>query len=320
MQNEFTPRARLLRSKDTNPHRNLAREEALLLSRRDEAILYLWQNAKTVVIGRNQNAWRECRTGLLHEEGGTLARRTTGGGAVFHDLGNLNFSFILPRGAYDLERQLSVVRAAVKSFGIDCVFSGRNDLLAEGRKFSGNAFRFTREAALHHGTLMVAVDPDKMARYLQVSEEKLAARGVKSVPSRVVNLSALGDVTIETLGLALTAAFAAAYGDCAVEDADALSLPDYETLAARNAAWDWNLGAAPAFDASFARRFDWGGVELQLSLREGRIARCAVYTDAMDVEMAGVLEAALTGCPFDAAEMAARAGGDVGAWLGGLSL
>lgn len=311
-------RARVLRSLDTNPHRNLAREEALLLAARDEAILYLWQNASTVVIGRNQNAWRECRTALLAEEGAILARRTTGGGAVFHDLGNLNFSFILPRGAYDLARQLAVVQAAVRSFGIDCEFSGRNDLLAGGRKFSGNAFRFTRENALHHGTLMVCVDPDRMARYLAVSREKLEAKGVKSVPSRVVNLSALGDVTVARLVEALHAAFCAEYGMAGMEDADALSLEGFEALRDRNASWDWNYGATPTFDASFAKRFEWGGIEVTLSLKEGRIAKATVYTDAMDPGLAAEIERALEDCPFDAATMAARVGGDVGAWLGTL--
>lgn len=317
-------RARLLRSTDTNPHRNLAREEALLRAydggKQDTAALYLWQNASTVVIGRNQNAWRECRTTLLAEEGGTLARRTTGGGAVFHDLGNLNFSFLVPRGAYDLARQLGVVQRAVRSFGIECAFSGRNDLLAGGRKFSGNAFRFTKDGALHHGTLMVAVDPERMARYLQVSEAKLKAKGVKSVPSRVVNLAALGDVTVETLAEALYAAFRAEYGQADVEDADAVALDGYEALAERNATWDWNYGATPGFDAAFETRFDWGGIELLLSLTQGRIAGCKVFTDAMDAELSARLEAALVGCAFDAREMAECVGGDVGAWLGSLSL
>lgn len=317
-------KARLLRSRDTNPHRNLAREEALLLAYdgggHDEAVLYLWQNASTVVIGRNQNAWRECRTTQLSEEGGTLARRTTGGGAVFHDLGNLNFSFLLPRAQYDLPRQLGVVQAAVRSFGIACEFSGRNDLLAGGRKFSGNAFRFTKDGGLHHGTLMVAVDPERMARYLQVSKAKLEAKGVKSVPSRVVNLSELGEVTIELLADALYKAFGQAYGEAVVEDADALALPGYDALAERNATWEWNYGAAPKFDAVFETRFDWGGVELHLSLAGGHIAACRVYTDAMDADLAQALEAKLAGAAFDAKAMAECAGGDVGAWLGGLAL
>lgn len=311
--------ARVLRSRDTNPHKNLAREEALLLAYdrgEDAAVLYLWQNASTVVIGRNQNAWRECRTALLEAEGGTLARRTTGGGAVFHDLGNLNFSFLVPRAAYDLERQLGVVQRAVRSFGIDCAFSGRNDLLAEGRKFSGNAFRFTRQGALHHGTLMVRVDPERMARYLQVSEAKMQAKGVRSVPARVINLSALADVTIDTLAQALHEAFQGEYGGkSSIEDADALPLEGYEALAARNAGWDWNYGATPAFDMTLEHRFPWGGLELLLSLKGGQIAGCRAYTDAMDADLSGRLEAALLGCPLEATAVQAAAGGDIGAWL-----
>lgn len=318
-------RARLLRSRDTNPYRNLAREEALLLSYdeapEDTAILYLWQNASTVVIGRNQNAWRECQTELLSREGGTLARRTTGGGAVFHDLGNLNFSFLLPRPAYNLERQLSVVCEAVRSFGIDCGFSGRNDLLASGRKFSGNAFRFTRAGALQHGTLMVWVDAERMGRYLQVSPEKLKARGVQSVPSRVINLSELGDVTIDTLAHALYSAFGREYGQAQVEDADdVLDIPGYAELASRNASWEWNYGSTPTFDATFEHRFSWGGVELHCSLEAGKITRSRVFTDAMDADLAQDLEQKLAGCLFQPAQMAARAGGEIGEWLGSLNI
>ncbi|MDR0897669.1 MAG: lipoate--protein ligase [Oscillospiraceae bacterium] len=311
-------RARVLVSTDTNPHRNLAREEALLLRYDvgcEEPILYLWQNAATVVIGRNQNAWRECRADLLRQEGGTLARRTTGGGAVFHDLGNLNFSFLLPRAQYDLTRQLNVVREAVAAFGIDCAFSGRNDLLAEGRKFSGNAFRFTAQGALHHGTLMVRVDPEKMGRYLQVSPAKLAARGVKSVASRVVNLADLGTVTIDAMREAMGRAFAAAYGAATPEDADALDIPGSAALAERNATWDWNYGAAPSFDIALEHRFDWGGVELHLNVQSGRVAQCAVYTDAMDADLADALQAALLNCPLRPDALAERVGGEVGAWL-----
>ena len=318
-------RARLLRSGETNPHRNLAREEALLMQYGPEgpkeAILYLWQNASTVVIGRNQNAWRECRTQLLEQEGGTLARRTTGGGAVFHDLGNLNFSFLMPRDAYDLSRQLSVVQEAVRSFGIECEFSGRNDLLAQGRKFSGNAFRLTRHGGLHHGTLLIDVDHARMARYLQVSPEKMSARGVKSVASRVVNLKALcGDMTVEAMALAMQAAFRKEYGPCEQENADALALDGFEALAARNASWDWNYGAAPSFDISLEKRFAWGGVELLLSLSDGRVSRAKVYTDAMDEGLSVRLEEALTGCPFRADLLADQAGGDVGEWLRSLEL
>lgn len=317
--------ARFLVSRDVNPYRNLAREEALLLSyeegARGDVLLLLWQNERTVVIGRNQNAWRECRASQLAREGGRLARRMTGGGAVFHDLGNLNFSFIAPHGLYDVERQLSVVQRAVRSFGIDCAFSGRNDLEADGRKFSGNAFRVAKKAALHHGTLLISADFSLMSRYLQVSAEKLSARGVGSVPSRVVNLSSLcGEVTVSSLSEALYDAFAHEYGHAPREDAEAIVLPEYPALLSRNESWEWNFGAALPFDFQAEKRFSFGELQLCLSLREGHVVEATAYTDSMDVSLAPRLQSALIGCPFTREALSARIPGEIGDWLMTLDL
>ena len=201
------------RARGTDPYENLALEEALLNRvGAGELILYLWQNERTVVIGRNQNPWKECRTALLAEEGGRLARRLSGGGAVFHDLGNLNFTFLMPAADYDLSRQLTVLERACQSLGIPAQRSGRNDLLADGRKFSGNAFYKHNGRAYHHGTLMVDVDLEMVQRYLSPSKAKLAAKGVDSVRSRVVNLREfVPDLTIPQLADALVAALAEVY-------------------------------------------------------------------------------------------------------------
>ena len=211
------------RAGGTDPYENLALEEALLdRVRPGELILYLWQNERTVVIGRNQNPWKECRTALLAEEGGRLARRLSGGGAVFHDLGNLNFTFLMAAEDWDLPRQLTVLERACQSLGIPAQRSGRNDLLADGRKFSGNAFYKHNGKAYHHGTLMVDVDLEKVQRYLSPSKAKLAAKGVDSVRSRVVNLREfVPDLTIPQLADALIAALAEVY-----PVAPAISRPD----------------------------------------------------------------------------------------------
>ena len=201
------------RGRGTDPYENLALEEALL-SRvgEGELILYLWQNERTVVIGKNQNPWKECRTALLAEEGGHLARRLSGGGAVFHDLGNLNFTFLMPEAEYALSRQLSVIELACRSLGVPVQRSGRNDLLADGRKFSGNAFYHHLGRAYHHGTLMVDVDLDRVQRYLSPSKAKLAAKGVDSVRSRVVNLKEfVPDLTVQRLADALVDALLDVY-------------------------------------------------------------------------------------------------------------
>lgn len=155
-----------------NPYLNLSIEEYLLDTvQPGQMILYLWQNERTVVIGKNQNAWKECRFQELEQDGGHLARRLSGGGAVFHDTGNLNFTFLVPTKDYDLSRQMSVILEAVRSLGIDAQKSGRNDITIDGKKFSGNAFCQKGENSYHHGTLMLHVDTQKVAHYLNVSEK-----------------------------------------------------------------------------------------------------------------------------------------------------
>ena len=194
--------------------RNLALEKYLTAHvADDEVILYLWQNRKTVVIGKNQNPWKQCRVEELLADGGQLARRPSGGGAVFHDLGNLNFSFCAKKENYDVDRQLEVILLAVRRIGIPAQKSGRNDLTAEGRKFSGNAFCETGEGCCHHGTIMVDVDSSMLERYLTVSPQKLASKGVDSVRSRVVNLREYRpELTVEDLSEALYQAFGQVYG------------------------------------------------------------------------------------------------------------
>jgi lipoate---protein ligase len=319
-----------VRSASLNPWWNLAVEEYLLdRVEKNQAILYLWQNQNTVVIGKNQNAWRECRTEKLESEGGKLARRLSGGGAVFHDTGNLNFTFLVSRENYDLERQVKVILAAVKSLGIEAEMSGRNDLTVEGRKFSGNAFCFRRNSAYHHGTVLVSADFSKLAGYLQVSEEKIKSKGIKSVQSRVVNLCEYRPtLTTEEMADALSKAFKLSYGGLAVEtgtgDMDSAVLAELEK---KYASWEWRYGEAPKFDIDLETRFEWGGLEIGLKLENGRIANASVFSDAMDEEYIRSLSGIISGCTFTSAYLAEclrksgdtverkRMSEDISAWL-----
>jgi len=286
-----------------DPYYNLAAEQVLLEQVRDgEIILYLWQNRHTVVIGRNQNAWKECRTEKLAADGGFLARRLSGGGAVYHDLGNLNFTFLMKEADHDVDRQLSVIMKAVGRYGITAEKSGRNDVLAAGRKFSGNAFYSSRGQYYHHGTLLVDADMEMLGRYLAPSKAKLAGKGVDSARGRVVNLRELApDMTVDGLGAAMEDAFQEVYGlragRIAPEETDAEKLRAYRE---RNCSNDWLYGRRIPFSFSCGERFPWGGIELELQVDGGLVQGCSVYTDAMDHRLADELRKGMTGCSFSA--------------------
>jgi lipoate-protein ligase A len=322
-----TDRARLVRSRDTDPWGNLAREELLMGEcGDDEAIFYLWRNARTVVIGRNQNAWSECRLDLLESEDGRLARRSSGGGAVFHDLGNLNFSFIVPRRLFSMERQLGVVLGALRSLGIDAEFSGRNDLAIGGRKFSGNAWQLTRDRGLHHGTLLLSADMSMMSRYLNVDPEKLKSKGVGSVASRVVNLADVSPgLELAPLVDALEESFLSEYPHSTMRrDEGEPEGEEFERLYAKYSGVEWRYGRVPDCSVSVSRRFPWGGVDVRFDAPGGVTEGARVFSDAMDGEMILSLAAALNGLPFSWAGIAdavrARFPGspemaDVAGWL-----
>ena len=285
-----------------DPHENLAAEKVLMDALQPgEAMLYLWQNLNTVVIGKNQNAWLECRTSLLSDEGGKLARRLSGGGAVFHDLGNLNFTFLMCKEDYDLDKQVNVIQRACALAGIRAEKSGRNDLLAEGRKFSGNAFYQDKVHAYHHGTLMVDVDKEKLGRYLSPPQAKLQAKGVASVRSRVVNLKELAPtLTIATMGAYMEQAFQEVYGMTAEPFTLTEAMEeDIRKLKERYSSWDYLYGAPLAFTFSCEEKFQWGYVGLQLDAKGGIINDVDINTDAMDWTLAEAIAKALKGCRFD---------------------
>ncbi len=282
-----------------NPYTNLATEKYLLDSvGNDEIILYLWQNQNTVVIGKNQNALTECKCALLEEDGGHLARRLSGGGSVFHDLGNLNFTFLCRTENYDLSKQMQVIKEACALGGISAEISGRNDILADGRKFSGNAFYNSRGKSYHHGTILVNADKQKLGKYLTPPKAKLQSKGVKSVKSRVINLSEINPaLTIEMMKDYMLSAFGKVYGlspsPFVIDDTAGIS-----DLAEEYASWEYLYAPSLPFTFSCEGNFPWGNIELQLDVKEGKIQSAGVYTDALDHTLPDLLKDALKDCIF----------------------
>lgn len=281
-------------------YKNLATEK-YLFDTVDESscILYLWQNKNTVVIGRNQNAWAECKTSLLEEEKVTLARRLSGGGAVFHDLGNLNFTFLTQTKNYDLEKNLEVLKKACSYANIETEFSGRNDILASGKKFSGNAFYNSKGRSYHHGTILVCADKEKMSRYLTPPEAKLEAKGIKSVKSRVVNLSELSPtLTISDMKRYMVLAFEKVYNKKA-ELIEKTNKKKILQLSEEYSKWDYLYGKSLPASISVRKQFSWGNAELKIMVSNGVIADLMLYTDSLDVHLPEKLKTALTSCRFE---------------------
>ncbi len=287
-----------------DPYYNLAVEKHLLdCVEKNEVILYLWQNQNTVVIGKNQNALTECKCALLQEDGGYLARRLSGGGSVFHDLGNLNFTFICATENYDLSRQMQVIKAACTLAGISAEISGRNDILADGRKFSGNAFYNSKGKSYHHGTILINADKEKLQRYLTPPKAKLRSKGVKSVKSRVINLSELNpSLSIELMKEYMISAFKKVYGlspsPFTITDNAEISI-----LAEKYASWEYLYAPSLPFTFSCEGNFPWGNIEIQLDIKSGIIQSVQVYTDAMDHTLPDILKDALSGCVFRMEEL-----------------
>ncbi|ABO90981.1 lipoate--protein ligase [Aeromonas salmonicida subsp. salmonicida] len=309
---------RLLVSDSHDPLFNLAVEECIFRQMDpNQRVLFLWRNANTVVIGRAQNPWKECNTRRMEEDGVTLARRSSGGGAVFHDLSNSCFIFMAGKPGYDKSISTAIALDALKLLGVSAFASGRNDLLVAtqdgDRKVSGSAYRETHDRGFHHGTLLLDADLSRLANYLNPDPKKLAAKGISSVRSRVANLcELLPGIEHQQVSHALIEAFFAHYGArVSPEHISPTQLPDLPGFAdtfARQRSWEWNFGHAPAFTHQLDERFDWGGVELHFDVEKGVIGRAQIFSDSLDPAPLDALAQRLVGVAYRSDAIAALFG------------
>lgn len=283
------------------PFLNRAVEQYLTEHQEEDTVtMYLWKNQQTVVIGYNQNPYSECNVQLLLDEGGHLMRRGTGGGAVYHDLGNINFSFVADKALYDVPKQLSVIQDALLSYGLQAEISGRNDLTCQGRKFSGNAFSKGQRNDLHHGTILIKTDGAMMQRYLIVDKAKLMKNGVKSVASRVINLSELvPELTSESIKQPLIASFEKVYGGkAAVLDFDTfITNTEVQAIREHISSDDFLFGRWRQFKTTKKAQFPWGNVDIALHIDEAKaiITEAQIASDCLEPETIRQAEQLLQG-------------------------
>jgi lipoate-protein ligase A len=237
-----------------------------------------------------------------------LARRQSGGGAVFHDLGNTNFTFLSPKHAYDQTANFTIIINALKKLGIDATLSGRNDMQVGDRKISGSAFKHAADRSFHHGTLLVNANMQKLGDYLNPHPLKLKAKGIKSVRARVANLVEFNDaINHETLSDAIIEAFREYYGETVpVEQLDEASLAKQPTLNAyyqQMADWDWRFGKTPEFTHHIETRFDWGMMDVHMDVKQAVITEVVIFSDALNVELIDLLKETLTGVKYNKKEI-----------------
>jgi lipoate-protein ligase A len=303
---------RILKSAVTNPWFNLATEDWIFQALdANSHTLFLWRNSETVVIGRSQNPWVECKIDKMEADDVFLARRQSGGGAVFHDLGNTNFTFLSPKDSYDQEANFTIIINALKKLGIDAELSGRNDMQVGERKISGNAFKHAVDRSFHHGTLLVNTNMQKLGDYLNPHPLKLKAKGIKSVRARVANLIEFNeDINHENLSDAIIEAFCEYYGETApVEELDEASLAKQPTLNKyyeQMADWDWRFGKTPEFTHHIETRFDLGIIDMHLDVKQAIITDVVIFSDALNVELIDLLQQTLAGVKYNKDDIKAR--------------
>ena len=292
-----------IRNDSLNPHYNLALEEHLVTSPRfTEDTVVLWQNEPTVVIGRNQNAELQVNRTFLNERGIHLARRLSGGGAVYHDAGNLNFT-VIKRNAYGRLNDFSFFTQPVVDclghFGIRAEFSGRNDITVDGKKFSGNAQYRHHDTVLHHGTILFSSDLSVLSSAL-IPKKRIEVPGVQSVAARVTNLAEyLPSVSLEEFRDALVESLVT-YGGSArrFESLDGVDVDTIRQLAQDKYGTDrWRWGASPAYNWVREARLSAGNVIACARVEEGVVVDFALFGDYFESEPVAVLEREFLGCP-----------------------
>ncbi|MFH0068365.1 lipoate--protein ligase [Peribacillus sp. NPDC056705] len=290
----------------TDPRINLAIEEyALKHLNIDETYLLFYINRPSIIIGRNQNTIEEINADYVDGNGITVVRRLSGGGAVYHDMGNLNFSFITRDDGdsfHNFKKFTQPVVETLEKLGIHAELSGRNDILAEGKKISGNAMFSTKGRMFSHGTLLFQSEMDHIVSALKVKKDKIESKGIKSIRSRVGNIA---DFLKEPMSVEEFRTFLLQniFKDSGKVTEYVLTEKDWEKIhkisEERYQNWEWNYGKSPKFNLQNSHRFPVGSVDIRLEVNRGIIENCKIYGDFFGVGEVADIEQKLTGTRYE---------------------
>ncbi|MCY8230470.1 lipoate--protein ligase [Priestia endophytica] len=295
----------------TDPRINLAIEEYILKHLDiEETYLLFYINEPSIIIGKNQNTIEEINTKYVEEQGLHVVRRLSGGGAVYHDLGNLNFSFITKddgESFHNFKKFTEPVIQALEKLGVDAELSGRNDIIAQGRKISGNAQFSTKGRMFSHGTLLLDSEIENVVSALKVKKDKIESKGIKSIRSRVANISEFLEqklTTEEFKQLILNYIFD---GEENIQRYE-LTEEDWKKIneisKGRYQNWDWNYGKSPKFNLQHSNRFPVGQIDVRLEVKKGQVEQCKIFGDFFGVGNVEEIEEKLTGIRYERQEVA----------------
>lgn len=312
----------------TDPQINLAIEEYILrtMDIEEDSFLLFYINEPSIIIGKNQNTIEEIDTDYVEKNGIKVVRRLSGGGAVYHDLGNLNYSFITKddgESFRNFKKFTEPVVQALGKLGVKAELIGRNDLLVEGRKISGNAQFSTQGRMFSHGTLMFDTEIDTVVSALKVRKDKIESKGIKSIRSRVANISEFLEVpmTIEELRLEVLKSIFGGEENIKYKE---LTEEDWRNIhklsKERYANWDWNYGKSPKFNMQHSHRFPVGSIDVRLQVNKGVIEDIAIFGDFFGIGEIEVIHEKLRGVQYDKQSiLEALAEIDLPTYLGGIT-
>ncbi|KAJ1943156.1 hypothetical protein FBU59_002996, partial [Linderina macrospora] len=283
-------------SKCNDPYTNLAFEDWLLKnSDLDSYVLYLWRNRPTIVIGRNQNPWKECNLDMMNERDVWLARRTSGGGTVYHDMGNTNYTVLMPRSAFTRDTCAEMVARALQQEDIAAYVNERHDVTVDGLKISGSAYRLTSRRAFHHGTMLIDADLSRLRGCLDSKSKTIEAKGVESVRSKVANLRDYSwTIDHSTFCGAVASEFSKTFGRLTDENVTVWSESDpgikekVEKERERITQWQWLFGQTPEFKYRISGEFAWAKVVCEIEAKHGKIINAELTTEDTAVVPGGV--------------------------------